>query len=83
MSTSTKKLDREKVNFMVNKKTMADLKVYIPQGGRSDFVNQVLEGALITLKRKKAFESIDKLRKKMNLHISMDEFRKLRAYGRE
>lgn len=83
MSPTIKKSDREKVNFMVDKTLMLDIKQYIPEGERSDFVNQVLEGALITFKRKKAFESIDKFRKKMNLHISMDEFRKLRAYGRE
>lgn len=83
MPTSTKKSDREKVNFMVNKTLMSEIKEYIPEGERSDFVNQVLEEALITFKRRKAFESIDKLRKKMKLHISMDEFRKLRAYGRE
>lgn len=76
-------MDREKVNFMVNRETMTDLKMYIPEGERSDFINEVLEGALIVFKRRKAFASIDKLRKKMKLHVSMDEFRKLRAYGRE
>ncbi|MEK9178962.1 MAG: hypothetical protein AAB893_00655 [Patescibacteria group bacterium] len=41
------------------------------------------EEALITYKRKIAFENIEKFRKKVKLRISMKEFRKLRAYGRQ
>lgn len=41
------------------------------------------EEALTTYKRKIAFENIKKLRQKMKLQISADEFRKLRAWGRQ
>jgi hypothetical protein len=83
MKTASKTRDREKVNFMLDRSLFLEIKQYVPEGDRSDFANGALSEALILVKRRAAFKQIDKIREKMDLHISMDEFRKLRAYGRE
>lgn len=73
---------RKKVNFMVNETLVAEINVYIPSGERSDFVNEAIEEALADYKQKKAFEGMDKLRKKYKIHLSTSEFIRLKNEGR-
>jgi len=84
MNTSTPtKSARKKVNFMVNESLLVELNVYIPAGERSDFVNQAIEESIARYKMKKAFEGMDKLRKKYHIRLSTKEIIKAKNYGRD
>lgn len=74
---------RKKTNFMIKITLLDDIRHLIPDGQRSDFVNDSLEEALETFRRRKAFEAIDELREQLNLKMSMKEFKKLKNYGRK
>lgn len=74
---------RIKVNFMVDAQLLKALSHYVPNGGKSDFLNEILEKALIHYKRKKAFQAMDELREREKLRLSTAEFIKLKNYGRE
>ena len=67
---------------MVDQKTVIELKEWIPQGERSDFVNQALHDAMLRYKRLKACEKIDELRKMAKIRMSTAEMIKLKNYGR-
>lgn len=83
MNTSTPtKSARKKVNFMVNESLLVELNIYIPAGERSDFVNQAIEGSITQYKMKKAFEGMDKLRKKLKISITNEEIIRLKNAGR-
>lgn len=73
---------RKKVNFMVDQKIVIELQEWIPQGQRSDFVNQALHEAMLSYKRLKAAEKMDELRKKAKIRMSTAEMIKLKNYGR-
>ena len=77
------KIERKKVNFMVDKAILVKLESLIPAGKRSDFVNESLEWSLSKEKKKIAGEGMRRLAKKINLSMSMNEIRKLRDYGRK
>ena len=77
------KRSRKKVNFMVNEDIIAAIKFYIPEGERSDFVNETFEEALRDIARKKAFEAMDSLRKTAKIKMTTGEFIRLKNYGRE
>lgn len=78
-----KKLDRKKINFMVDNALLAQFFQIVPSGERSDFVNQALKVALTDYGRKRAASEMDKLCESMNLKFSTDEFFKLKNHGRE
>lgn len=78
-----KYLDRQKVNFMISKETLMQFRQMIPAGERSDFMDKVLKEALVSYRRRKASEEIDKLSQKLNLKMSTEELIKLKNYGRK
>ncbi|MBI5753737.1 hypothetical protein HZA40_01170 [Candidatus Peregrinibacteria bacterium] len=78
-----KHLNREKVNFMISKENMMQLKQLIPAGERSDFINKTLEEAIKSYKRRKASEEMDKLSARLNLKMSTEELIKIKNYGRK
>jgi hypothetical protein len=55
-------LDREKVNFMISRVVVADLRKTIPEGERSDFVNEALQAAMDKIRLKQFSEGLDTLR---------------------
>lgn len=67
------KKTRKRVNFTIKIPLLHELDVLVPNGERSDFINEALEEALVRLSRKKAGEMTDKLRKKLRLKIQSDE----------
>jgi metal-responsive CopG/Arc/MetJ family transcriptional regulator len=77
------KEERKKINFMVSKKLLEELSAFVPQGQRSDFVNEALKEALDLFRRRKSVENMEKLRQEMKITISNDELIKLKNYGRE
>ncbi len=74
---------RQKINFMIDENIMVEVKQYIPDGERSNFVNEALVEALENFKRHKAIEGIEKIRKKAKLKMSDAEINSLKNYGRE
>lgn len=78
-----KKEKRKKTNFMVNEDLLVEIKQYIPDGERSDFVNEALEGAIELFRRKKAVEEMDRIRNEDPVKITTEEFIRLKNYGRE
>lgn len=76
------RVQRERVNFMVDHGTICELREWIPEGERSDFINEALENALVAFKRRKAFQGMDELRKRAKIRMSDKEIRKYRNYGR-
>ncbi len=83
MITSTKENKREKINFMVNRDILVELKQWIPAGERSNFVNGALEKAILRFKREKAFQAMDELREKAKIMMTTKDFIRLKNYGRE
>lgn len=83
MITPGKESKREKINFMLNRDILAELKQWIPAGERSDFVNGALEDGIKNFLRKKASKSMDEMREKANIRMSTKEFIRLKNYGRE
>ena len=83
MSRKGSTLDREKVNFMISKPVLLNLKSLIPAGERSDFVDDALDAALLQFQRKKAIEGMDAFRKKYKLTMTTAEILRLRNYGRK
>ena len=79
----TKKGKRKKTNFMVDEKLLFEIKQYIPDGERSNFVNEALEDAIDLFRRRKAVEGMEELRQKMQVKMSTEEFIELKNYGRE
>ncbi|MFA5854748.1 MAG: hypothetical protein WC846_00435 [Candidatus Gracilibacteria bacterium] len=73
---------REKMNFMLDGTVIRELKMTIPDGQRSDFVNEAVQRALDAFGKKKALEGFEKLRKKMKLRIPIAEIIKAKNYGR-
>ncbi len=74
---------RKKTNFMVDIQVLQDIKHYVPEGQRSDFINECLEEALTSFKRKKASELMDQMREKLNIKLTTKEIIKLKNYGRD
>lgn len=83
MITPTQGAPREKVNFMVNRNILIDLKKWIPAGERSNFVNGALEKAILRFKREKAFVAMDELREKAKLRMTDAEIIRFKNYGRK
>jgi len=83
MSRKGSTLDREKVNFMISKDVLAELKEWIPAGERSDFVNEALEEAVLDFQRRKASASMDAFREKNKLSMTTAEIIRLKNYGRK
>lgn len=82
MITPGKESKREKINFMLNRDILVELKQWIPAGERSDFVNGALQGAIIQFKRERAFKAMDELREKAKIKMTTKEFIRLKNYGR-
>ncbi|MFA6024257.1 MAG: hypothetical protein WC777_03520 [Candidatus Gracilibacteria bacterium] len=80
---SHKRLNREKVNFMLDRKLVLEMKQYVPEGERSNFANEAFEEALSLLKRRKAMEMIDELRAKNTLRLTTEEIIEAKNYGRK
>lgn len=78
----TRTTERKKTNFMVNYNILASLKEFIPNGQRSDFINDALEEAISKFKRKLAGRRMDERRKRLGLHISTGKLIKLKNEGR-
>lgn len=74
---------RKKTNFMIDIRVLQDLKMYVPEGDRSNFINDNLEHAIKIFKRKKASEEMDKMREELNIKLSTEEIIKLKNYGRD
>ncbi len=68
---------------MISYQLIGDIDQFIPQGERSDFINKVLEEALINLKNEIAFSEMEKLRLKSNFHMTNDETIESINYGRK
>jgi hypothetical protein len=83
MSRKGSTLDREKVNFMISKTVLLEMKKSIPAGERSDFVNEVLEEAIVDYQRRKASEAMDRMRENSKLTITTAEIIRLKNYGRK
>lgn len=66
-------LDREKVNFMMSKSVLAQLRDSIPAGERSDFVNEALEAAIDRMRLQKFSEGLDAIRKSSKKKFSNKE----------
>ncbi len=64
MSRKGSTLDREKVNFMISKPVLLQLKEWIPAGERSDFVNEAMQSAMDKIRLQKFSEGLDALRGK-------------------
>ena len=76
-------LDREKINFMMSRPVVMQLKKLIPAGERSDFVNTAMEAALLRFQRQKAIEGMEAFRKKYKLRMTTAEIIRLKNYGRK
>lgn len=74
---------RVKVNFMVDAQLLKALNHYVPNGGKSDFVNQAIEEAMRNFVRRKASQAMDELREREKIRMSTEEFIRLKNYGRE
>ncbi len=68
---------------MVKLRIIEGIEDLIPRGERSQFVNEVLEEALVRHRRRKAFKAMDKLREEGNIRMTDAEIRKYRNYGRQ
>ncbi len=68
---------------MVDDHLMESIKVYVPSGERSNFVNTALAAALETFKRKKAVEGILSFRSKHKLRLSTEEIIASKNHGRD
>ncbi len=82
MITPIKENKREKINFMLNKGVLIELKHWIPAGDRSNFVNGALEKAILQFKREKAFKAMDELREKAKIRMTDAEIIRFKNYGR-
>lgn len=77
------KRTRKKVNFMVCTDLLEAMKFFIPDGEKSNFVNNALEEALKDFSRKKASEMMDELREQANIKLTTAQIIKLKNYGRK
>lgn len=78
-----KKTGRKKCNFMIDEKIIVRFYQLIPSGKRSDFVNEVIDNGLVHYSRGKAIEAMEHFRKRNRWHLTDEEIRQARAYGRE
>jgi hypothetical protein len=83
MSRKGSSFDREKINFMISRPLIVQMKALIPQGERSDFINEVLHEALVDYGRRKAIEEMDMLRKKAKWSMTTQEIIAAKNYGRK
>lgn len=83
MSRKGSPLDREKINFMISRPLIVEMKALIPQGERSDFINEILQEALVNYGRRKASEAMDAFRNKYKLRMTTAEIIRLKNYGRK
>lgn len=70
---------------MIDKMLLVKFYAIVPDRQRSDFLNRLLEEALIDWSRKSATEQMDEIRalnKKRGVRLSTEEFIKLKNYGR-
>ncbi len=74
---------RKKTNFMIDIHVLQEIKEFIPDGERSDFLNYSIQRGLEDFRNKVAFEGIREMRKKAKLKMTTEEFIKLKNYGRE
>ena len=74
--------DRKKLNFMVDVRLVAELQQTIPEGERSNFINDLISDGLIRYKRRKAFTDMDRLRDESNLRMSTEDLLNARDYCR-
>ncbi len=63
---------RQRSNFTIKISVLEELESLVPSGQRSEFVNNAIEEAMKDFARKKALESIKKL-KKMGPKLSSEE----------
>jgi len=70
------------MNFMIDEDVAAELKMYVEDGQRSDFINQAAKDALVRFQRKIAFEHMDKLANELNLKMTTEEIIEAKNYGR-
>jgi hypothetical protein len=82
MITSEKAKKRKKTNFMIGHDILIEISKWIPAGERSNFVNGVLEAAILRYRREKAFQAMDELREKAKLRMTDKEIIRLKNYGR-
>lgn len=82
MFTSDTSKKRKKVNFMINENILIEIKEWISDGDRSDFVNVALQHAVQRLKRERACDLMDELREKAKIKMSIKEIIKRKNYGR-
>lgn len=74
--------DRKKLNFMIDVRLVVELQRTIPEGERSNFINELIENGLIHYKRQKAFADMDQLRDESDLRLNTSTILKARDYGR-
>lgn len=67
---------------MINEDVLVEIKEWIPDGDRSNFVNVALQYAVQRLKREKACDLMDELREKAKIKMSIKEMIKRKNYGR-
>ncbi|MBI4127291.1 hypothetical protein HY463_01130 [Candidatus Peregrinibacteria bacterium] len=68
---------------MIDVFVLHEFKNLIPEGERSDFINEAIKRGLEDFRNKKAFENIDKLREELDLRMTTKEIIKLKNYGRK
>jgi hypothetical protein len=72
----------KRVNLILDDEVKASLDELIPAGRRSDFVNRTLESSLSLLRRQKAAETLETLRRK-GPTVSTSEIVSLLRHDRE
>ncbi|MEK7523415.1 MAG: hypothetical protein AAB588_00100 [Patescibacteria group bacterium] len=78
-----KKGPRKKVNFMVDLNILEGMKIFVPFGDRSDFVNDAVAYALKKAAQREAMEFMDKVRKEGKLQMTDKEIKEAINYGRK
>lgn len=73
----------KKANFMFRFITLEKLAKWIPEGERSKFVDNAVDEAVAGFARRKAIEFMDKFSSEAHFHMTDEEIRKAREYGRE
>ena len=68
---------------MIDQIVLVEMKQLVPEGQRSDFVNNILHSALIEYGRRKAMEKINEFQKSEKITMTTEEIIKAKNYGRE
>lgn len=68
---------------MINYEIMETFKEFVPEGKRSDFINNALDEALKNLKNQIAFDEMEKMRLENPISMTTEEIIEAKNYGRK